>query len=120
MFPNSHLNKRGRQIALGFAFKNPFRAVELLKYCHVPEMERKVKRMDELGILHPDLLIDYFWGDPSPTNYLYIIEHLPNGISEFILHVGTSARQENYPSGLDIGYFKKPGKGISCRDGRPS
>ncbi len=106
LFPNSHLNKRGRQIALRFAFSNPFTAITLLKYCHVPEMERKVNRMDELGLLHPDLLIDYFWGDPSQTNYLYIIEHLPNGISELILHIGTSARQENYPSGLDLGYFE--------------
>ncbi len=106
IFPNSHLNKRGRQIALKFAFRNPFNAINLLKYCHVPEMERKVNRMDELGIPHPDLLIDYFWGNPSQTNFLYIIEHLPNGISELILHVGTSTRQENYPSGLDLGYFE--------------
>jgi len=105
LFPNSHLNQRGRQIALGFALNNPFRAFELLKYCHVTEMERKVNRLDELGILHPDLLIDYFWGDPTHTNYLYIIEHLPNGISELILHVGTPTRQEYYPSGLDLGYF---------------
>jgi predicted glycoside hydrolase/deacetylase ChbG (UPF0249 family) len=113
LFPNSHLNQRGRQIALGFALNNPFRAIELLKYCHVTEMERKVNRLDELGILHPDLLIDTFWGDPSQTNYLYIIEHLPNGISEIILHVGTSTRQEDYPSGLDLGYFENREKELT-------
>jgi predicted glycoside hydrolase/deacetylase ChbG (UPF0249 family) len=113
IFPNSHLNKRGRQIARKFAFSNPFSAINLLKYCHVPEMERKVNRLDELGIPHPDLLIDYFWGDPSQTNYLYIIEHLPKGISELILHVGTSARQENYPNGLDLGYFENREKELT-------
>ena len=113
LFPNSHLNQRGRQIALGFALNNPFRAFELLKYCHVTEMERKVNRLDDLGILHPDLLIDYFWGDPTQTNYMYIIEHLPNGISELILHVGTPARQEYYPSGLDLGYFSNREKELA-------
>ena len=105
LFSNSHLKKRGKQIALRFAFNNPFKAIRFLKYSQVTEMEKKVQKMDDLGIFHPDLLIEYFWGDPSLTNYLYIIEHLPNGISELILHVGTSSRQENYPSGLDLDYF---------------
>ncbi len=106
LFPDSHLKKRGKQIAIRFAFNNPFKAIGLLKYSQEPEMERKVQKMDELGIQHPDLLIEYFWGDPSPNNYLYIMEHLPDGISELILHVGTCTRQDNYPSGLDLDYFR--------------
>ena len=113
LFPDSQLNRHGRQIALRFAMNNPLRAIKLVKYCHVPEMDRKVSRMDELGILHPDLLIDTFWGDPTQANYLNILEHLPNGISELILHVGTSTRQENYPSGLDLGYFKNREKELT-------
>jgi chitin disaccharide deacetylase len=113
LYPDSHLNQRGKQIAQRFALNNPLRAIKLVKYCHAPEMDRKVSRMDELGILHPDLLIDTFWGDPCQTNYLYIIEHLPNGISEIILHVGTSTRQENYPSGLDLGYFENREKELA-------
>jgi predicted glycoside hydrolase/deacetylase ChbG (UPF0249 family) len=113
LFPNSNLNRHGRQIALKFAFNNPLKAIRLFKYSKALEMERKVQKMDELGILHPDLLIDYFWGDPSPANYLYIIEHLPDGISELILHVGTSTRQENYPGGLDLDYFKNREKELN-------
>lgn len=106
LFPNSCLNKQGKQIALKFVSIHPFKAIGLLNYCNVNEMERKVQKMDESGIPHPDLLIEYFWGDPTPNNYLYILEHLPNGISELILHVGTLTRQESYPSGLDIDYFR--------------
>jgi predicted glycoside hydrolase/deacetylase ChbG (UPF0249 family) len=113
LFPDSHLNKHGKEIARRFAMNNPFKAIKLVKYCHVPEMDRKVGRMDELGILHPDLLIDTFWGDPTQANFLNILEHLPNGISELILHVGTSTRQENYPNGLDLGYFKNREKELT-------
>jgi chitin disaccharide deacetylase len=113
LFRESHLNKHGKQIALRFAMNNPFKAIKLVKYCHVPEMDRKAAKMDELGIPHPDLLIDTFWGDPTQTNYLNILEHLPNGISELILHVGTSTRQENYPNGLDIGYFENREKELA-------
>jgi predicted glycoside hydrolase/deacetylase ChbG (UPF0249 family) len=105
LFPDSYLNKHGKQIAKRFASHSPFKALGLLKYCKVHEMGKKVSNMDELGILHPDLLIEYFWGNPTPSNYRYILEHLPDGISELILHVGTLTRQESYPSGLDIDYF---------------
>jgi hypothetical protein len=40
------------------------------------------------------------------SNFLHILENLPNGTSEIILHFGTYTRQENYPSGLDLDYFK--------------
>jgi hypothetical protein len=59
IFPNSHLKKCRKQIALRFAFGHPFSAIKLLKCCHIPEMERKVNQMDEPGIQHPGLLIDY-------------------------------------------------------------
>jgi len=105
-FPNSHMNKRGHQIALRFALTHPFKAIGLLKYIRNREMERKAEILDELGILYPDLLIDYFWGDPTAANLLYILEHLPKGVSELILHLGTYSRQDNYPGGLDVDYFK--------------
>jgi hypothetical protein len=76
-------------------------------------MEEKVQKMNDLGISHPDLLIECLWGDPSPKNYLYIIEHLPPGISELVLHIGTSTRQDNYPNGLDIDYFENREKELN-------
>lgn len=105
-FPNSHMNKRGHQIAFRFALTHPFKAIGLLKYSRNHQMERKAEKLNELGVLHPDLLIDYFWGDPTAANFIYILEHLPKGISELILHLGTYSRQDNYPGGLDVDYFK--------------
>ncbi|MFC2126610.1 hypothetical protein ACFLU5_17605, partial [Bacteroidota bacterium] len=83
-----------------------FKAISLLKYRRIQEMEKKVQRLGDLEISHPDLLMDCFWGNPTKSHLLYILENLPNGTSELILHIGTDARQENYPSGLDLDYFE--------------
>ena len=106
LFSISKIKKRGRQTVRRLIFTAPFKAISLFKYSRIHEMEKKVKKLDELGILHPDLLIGSFWGDPTASNLLYILEHLPNGISEIILHFGTYIRHENYPGGLDLDYFK--------------
>jgi chitin disaccharide deacetylase len=106
IFHNSKMKKHGRQIAFRFALSHPFKAISLLKYSRIHEMEKKVQNLNEHKILHPDLFIEYFWGDPTPDNFLYIMEHLPNGISEIVLHIGTYTRQNIYPSGLDLNYFK--------------
>lgn len=106
LFANSHMKKRGMKMAVKLSLRNPFKAGRLLKYTKSSEMEAKVLKMDELGILHPDLLIDSFWGNPSPTNFNYILKHLPIGISELLIHPGTASRQGNYPSGLELDYFK--------------
>lgn len=107
LFSNSHMKKHVKQIAFRFGLHHPFKAIGLLKYLKIYEMELKVQKMNTHGISHPDFLIDYFWGNPSPKNYLYILKHLPAGISELILHLGTETRQANYPSGLDLDYFGK-------------
>jgi predicted glycoside hydrolase/deacetylase ChbG (UPF0249 family) len=106
LFPNSQIHKRGRQIALRLALTAPFKAISLLKYSRINEMEKKAQKLDEHGILHPDLFIESFWGDPTRFNFLHILERLPDGTSEVVLHLGTNTRQENYPSGLDLDYFK--------------
>ena len=105
LFPNSHSKKYAKQIAFRFGLRHPFKAFKLLNYNKASAREAQVQKMNMLGVSHPDLLIDYFWGDPSPANYLYILKHLPTGISELVLHLGSDARQANYPSGLDVDYF---------------
>ncbi len=105
LFPDSRMKAHGRKIAIKSAINRPLKAISLLKYARKQEIERKVRKLDELGILHPDLLIEYFWGDPTASNLTYILEHLPVGTSELILHLGSNTRQVNYPSGLDLDYF---------------
>lgn len=106
IFKGTRVNKFRRQIVSRFAFSHPFKALRLLKYTRIHEMEKKAKKLNDLGVPHPDLLIVSFWGDPTTDNFLHIMEHLPKGISEIILHIGTQTRQVDYPSGLDVDYFK--------------
>ncbi len=107
LFPNSRMREYGRQKATKLAFHEPLKAASLLKYTHMQEIEKKIQKLDKLSVTHPDLLIEYFWGNPTISNYKYILEHLPEGCSELILHLGTDTRQVNYPSGLDLDYFSK-------------
>ena len=106
IFTNSQIKKRKRQTASQLFFSHPFKALSLLKYTRIKEMEKKVKKLSDLGIIHPDILIISFWGDPTIDNFFHIIENLPKGVSEIVLHFGTQTRQEDYPSGLDLDYFK--------------
>ncbi len=103
---NSNMVKRGRQMVRRMVFTAPFKTIRIRKYFRVHEMERKSQQLDELGILHPDIFIEGFWGDPTAANLIHIVEHLPNGVSEIVFHFGSYIRQENYPSGLDLDYFK--------------
>jgi len=105
LFPNSRMSAYGRQKATKLAFHEPLKAASLLKYTRLQEIEKKIQKLDKFGVTHPDLLIEYFWGNPTISNYKYILEHLPEGCSELILHLGTDTRQANYPSGLDLDYF---------------
>lgn len=105
LFPDSRMNEHGRKKAMKLAIHDPLKAASLLKYARKQEIEKKVHKLDTHGILHPDILIEYFWGNPTPSNLNYILEHLPEGISELILHLGTDTRQDEYPSGLDQQYF---------------
>jgi hypothetical protein len=61
--------------------------------------------LDRLGVAHPDVLVDYFYGRPTIENALYILRNLPKQISEIVVHIGNSTRQSDFPNGLDTGYF---------------
>lgn len=104
-FPDSRMKAHGRKMAIKSAIHRPLKTISLLKYAGIREIERKVQKLDKLEILHPDLLIEYLWGNPTLSNLNYILEHLPVGTSELILHLGSETREGNYPSGLDLDYF---------------
>ena len=106
VFFNSHMKKRMRRMAFQLALKAPFKAINLMKYCRIHEMEKKIQKLDKQKIIHPDIVIDSFWGEPSASNILYILKHLPNGISELVVHFGNYTREDHYPNGLDVDYFR--------------
>jgi predicted glycoside hydrolase/deacetylase ChbG (UPF0249 family) len=105
LFPNSAMNRQGVQLIQRLAVTDPSSALGLFKCTRLKEMERKVQQLDQQGILHPDVLIDSFWGDPTASNLLYILDNLPDGTSEIVFHLGTFERQYSYPSGLDVNSF---------------
>jgi len=113
LFPDSKMQKHGRNIATRFALSNPAKARKLIKYTRKQEISRKVLKLNEMEIPHPDLLIEYLWGNPTQANLNHILEHLPEGISELILHLGNDTRQYVYPGGLDLEYFNSREKELA-------
>jgi predicted glycoside hydrolase/deacetylase ChbG (UPF0249 family) len=106
IFTNSQIKKHSRQIASQLFLSHPFKALRLKKHFRIKEMEKKEKKLNDLGIIHPDVFIMSFWGDPTTDNFFHIIENLPKGVSEIVLHLGTPTRQDSYPNGLDLAYFE--------------
>ena len=107
LFPHTGTRKKGRSVAAAFALGHPLAALSFRRYSTLKEMNRNEQKMAAVGIPHPDLLLDSFYGDPTPANILYILENLPPGISEIVLHLGSYQREAAYPSGLDLEYFRK-------------
>jgi predicted glycoside hydrolase/deacetylase ChbG (UPF0249 family) len=107
LFPKAGTRKKGLSVAAGFALRNPLRALAFAKYSTLKEMQKNESKMDSIGIPHPDLLLDYFYGDPTAANVIYILGNLPPGTSEIVLHLGTYQREDSYPSGLDLEYFRQ-------------
>jgi predicted glycoside hydrolase/deacetylase ChbG (UPF0249 family) len=109
-FPAVYKNDGGmklvRRLARKLAFRSPLMAVQLKKQFNIEEMERKSGELNALGIPHPDLMIDCFYGDPTPANLLRILENLPPGTSEILVHLGNYNRQKEYPPGLCTVYLK--------------
>jgi len=73
--------------------------------CSKKEMASKHIYLKECGVRHTDYLIECFWGDPSLEYFKKIIQTLPPGTTELIVHLGTDTRVEPYPRGIDIDYF---------------
>jgi predicted glycoside hydrolase/deacetylase ChbG (UPF0249 family) len=105
LFPDAGTVRKGKEIARHVAARNLFGALGLLPYANLASLEDRAAQLDELGIPHPDILIDYLYGSPSPTTAMHVLRNLPDGISEIVVHLGTSRRSDSYPPGLDVAYF---------------
>ena len=105
VFTNSNMKKRYRHLAFKCVIASPSAAVALMKNSKVDMMEEKVQKLEELEIGHPDILVESFWGEPTASNLIHILENLPEGTSEIILHFGTFTHPDNIPSGLERDYF---------------
>lgn len=106
VFRGAATRRRGLKIAAGFFLRHPIMALNLLPCAGLRSMEGLSQKLDAGPIPHPDLLIDCFWGRPTLSNMLHILNNLPPGVSELVIHAGTGLRDEHYPAGLDVGYFQ--------------
>lgn len=105
LFPDAGAVKKGKALAAQVAGRSLVAAMGLLPYATLGSMEKRVARLDDLGIPHPAILIDYLYGNPTPFTAMHILRNLPEGVSEIVVHLGTSRRSGPYPPGLDVGYF---------------
>jgi predicted glycoside hydrolase/deacetylase ChbG (UPF0249 family) len=98
----SKVNERlGRELFRKLAWKSPSTAFYLKKQFEVAEMEAKSNELDALGIKHPDLMIDAFFGNPTADNLIHMLENLPPGTSEIIVHPGNIGWRDMYPNEPD-------------------
>jgi len=107
LFRTSVMKKKGRDLVCKTFVKNPVKAIGLVKYCSKKEMRRKQQELKKVGIPHTDFLFECFWGSPSMEYLSFILNNLPAGTSEVIVHLGTETRKGLMPSGIDIEYFDK-------------
>jgi len=105
LFPHSLMRQEGYKIFKSVLVTHPGSLLSLAADFELNKPASRAAKLDKSGIKHPDLLIDYFYGNPSFSNLEYIFEKLPPGINELVLHLGTSERQTEYPTGLDLGYM---------------
>lgn len=105
LYPDPQTKVRGKEVAKSFIKSAPIKAISFLKYGKIDEMEENELKMDSLNIPHADVLIDYFYGKPTPANLLYILNHLPAEVNEIAFHLGTDCREESYCTGLNLDYF---------------
>jgi chitin disaccharide deacetylase len=105
IFPKSSMKEAGYKILRAFLLSNPGTALSYVIDFQFKQINERAAKLDSAGIVHPDLLIDCFYGNPTVSNLRYILANLPPGVNELVLHLGTHDGQMEYPTGLDLDYF---------------
>jgi len=114
VYTNKTNEKLVRKLKRKLAFRSISTASKLNKEFSLGKMIRKSNALDSLEILHPDLMIDCFYGDPTPENLIRILENLPPGTSEIIVHLGNYIRGDKFPPGLDTNYLRQRECELMC------
>lgn len=104
-FPDAKTRKKAKSLVPGLLFRHPGKAIELSRYLNLPSMMESAEKAHLEGIPTPEVLFDVFWGDPTTERFLSIVDELPPGVSEVVVHLGNEYRPAEYPTGLDLDYF---------------
>jgi len=86
-FPSTLKDAAVRQM-IGFGLRHPVLAMRLLPHMTPGALRRQARRLAAEGVPAPDCFIDGFYGNASVENFLYMLERLPPGISEVVVHPG--------------------------------
>lgn len=104
LFGYSETQKLAKKKALRFFINNPIKAIGVLKQINPGTLKKLEGDIISNGILSPDHMIDVIYNSPSPHNFFYTINNLPEGVSEIIFHLGKGKYGiEQY--GIDYDYY---------------
>lgn len=90
---------------MNFITSDPYKAAKFIKYKTLDEMNQNSQKLINDSILHPDHLIDAFWGIPTIERLEFILSNLPEGTSELALHLGLDHDTIQVPKGIDKKYL---------------
>ncbi len=86
-FPSAMKNSAARQM-IGFASRHPILAARLVRHMIPPAIRRQAELLKQDGVPAPDCLVDGFYGNASVESFVLMLEQLPEGVSEVIVHPG--------------------------------
>jgi predicted glycoside hydrolase/deacetylase ChbG (UPF0249 family) len=90
VYKNLESVKLAKRLKRKLRFRSPSTAIKLNRELMLKEMMRKAEILDSLSIPHPDMVIDCFYGNPIPENLIRILDNIPAGTSELVVHLGRS------------------------------
>jgi predicted glycoside hydrolase/deacetylase ChbG (UPF0249 family) len=105
-FKKSPIAHESKKAAMELIIRHQFAAIKMIKYGTRMEMQKNQDRMDQHQVSHPDYLGDAFWGNPTAENLRHILHNQPEGITEWVFHLGYSAEYGEVPKGIDQEYYR--------------
>lgn len=86
-FPSAMKNSAVGQM-MGFALRHPILAARMVRHMTPAAVRRQAELLKLDGVPAPDWFIDGFYGNATVENFLFMLERLPGGISELVVHPG--------------------------------
>lgn len=99
-FGYAKTRQRAIRNIVGLLRRRPRRALRLLPGTYLRLMRSK-RLLRELGIPAPDHMIDSLYGEATVRNIRHILQHLPSGVSELVVHLGECNAADDLPDGIE-------------------
>ncbi|REJ32241.1 MAG: hypothetical protein DIU82_12555 [Bacillota bacterium] len=86
-FPSAMRSSAVSQM-MGFALRHPILAARMVRHMTPAAVRRQAELLKRDGVRAPDWFIDGFYGNATVENFVFMLERLPEGISEVVVHPG--------------------------------